>query len=1003
MHISLDKALDRQKSTRQVGDSLQTIAPGPAAAYSLRSLTGGDPKVVRVRRESDNDEQDFTAAEVSSGALVDYVNRQAIKPLDVRELASGSTDDGRTGNFVIAKAAYSLRSLGDRQATVAATNDTVARADGKYVVQVRRNVDGTIKSFTADEVTDGTLVSFVNESFTSSLPLDVQGSAAAAYSLRELSSSYSGASVISSGDTAGDTTSNYVVQVRRSSDNTIKSFRADSITNGDLLTFVNEDVITEQSDFTSGVDSYATSSHGTVSREASFEGKSDVLKYEFASTGRFGIRKNDTALDLTSSYTISFEYYADSEYNGKFWGIESSFASRASASSNSPTVVSGAWTSVTLNVPSGRTAGINYFSVRLQDASSDTNGLTGITANVRFKNIVVTQTTGSGFVATWYDQSGNSNHATQGTADSQPKIVSDGSLVSLGVDFTDGKSMDFTSISAKTVVAVNQLTSTSGFNYLIGKSPDDDGVRTSSGDGLFSGADTATTGNVDDFNGAGGTTHMNGSQSSFLATSKNVYYGTATSGFALRSLSTAFAPSGTSRAWKGKIAEVIIYTTDQSENRRAIEESIATNYSITLGSFSRNGHVKTWYDQSVTDEGGGTATGNHAVQATADEQPKVVIDGSLVTGGIDFDGTDDNLVLSSTLGITSEASHFAVANHTGGSADTLFDNRDNTTDGYRIMTERPSTTTVLNFDWLDSDAQIDTVSGEGLYYLNKTSSEVQSGVNGGTLATSSESGSISVTAIPKIGSRSFSTIINLWLGTINELIVYGSDQTDNRGAFEANIASHYGITAIPTAADPPTVNGFVETWYDQSGNGNDATQTTATKQPKIVNSGSLLTDGIDFDGTNDVLETSLIPPNAATLIGVANWDVLNSTQLIVGARDSTNQRSYLGMQSSNVSVLGNQNSTLTGGSISAGANFVLFGVHDVGKRLISTNGTVVSNTDGVASNNTNQGYIIGGLNNAGTAASFLNGKIAEVIVYASDQSSKRTDLETNINSHYSIF
>ena len=157
MHISLDKALDRQKSTRQVGDSLQTIAPGPAAAYSFRSLTGGDPKVVRVRRDSDNDEQDFTAAEVSSGALVDYVNRQVIKPLDVQELQS----DGRTGNFVIAKAAYSLRSLGDRQATVAATGDTVARANGKYVVQVRRSSDDTIKSFTADEVTDGTLVAFV--------------------------------------------------------------------------------------------------------------------------------------------------------------------------------------------------------------------------------------------------------------------------------------------------------------------------------------------------------------------------------------------------------------------------------------------------------------------------------------------------------------------------------------------------------------------------------------------------------------------------------------------------------------------------------------------------------------------------------------------------------------------------------------------------------------------------------------------------------------------------
>jgi hypothetical protein len=49
------------------------IAPNPVAAYSLRSLTGGDPKVVRVRRSSDNNEEDFNVSEVNSGALVSFV------------------------------------------------------------------------------------------------------------------------------------------------------------------------------------------------------------------------------------------------------------------------------------------------------------------------------------------------------------------------------------------------------------------------------------------------------------------------------------------------------------------------------------------------------------------------------------------------------------------------------------------------------------------------------------------------------------------------------------------------------------------------------------------------------------------------------------------------------------------------------------------------------------------------------------------------------------------
>ena len=38
-------------------------------------------------------------------------------------------------------------------------------------------------------------------------------------------------------------------------------------------------------------------------------------------------------------------------------------------------------------------------------------------------------------------------------------------------------------------------------------------------------------------------------------------------------------------------------------------------------------------------------------------------------------------------------------------------------------------------------------------------------------------------------------------------------------------------------------DAFVKTWYDQSGNGRDATQTTAVEQPQIVNSGSVIVQG----------------------------------------------------------------------------------------------------------------------------------------------------------------
>jgi hypothetical protein len=195
-----------------------------------------------------------------------------------------------------------------------------------------------------------------------------------------------------------------------------------------------------------------------------------------------------------------------------------------------------------------------------------------------------------------------------------------------------------------------------------------------------------------------------------------------------------------------------------------------------------DGFVETWYDQS--------GNGNDAVQATAGSQPKIVNAGSLVSGGLDFDGTTDFFELESIVGITSTASHFAVTSATGGGSDTLFDNRDSGTDGYSIRT---FSSTVMNFDWLSSDAQINRISGEGLYYINKTSSEAQIGTNGGTLVTTSELGSFIVTTKPKIGARSFSSTLNFYEGTINEFIIYGSDQTDNRTAVETNINSHYSI------------------------------------------------------------------------------------------------------------------------------------------------------------------------------------------------------------------
>ena len=46
---------------------------GSAAAYSLRDIGAMNGRVVRVRRDSDDTEEDFSANQVASGALEDFV------------------------------------------------------------------------------------------------------------------------------------------------------------------------------------------------------------------------------------------------------------------------------------------------------------------------------------------------------------------------------------------------------------------------------------------------------------------------------------------------------------------------------------------------------------------------------------------------------------------------------------------------------------------------------------------------------------------------------------------------------------------------------------------------------------------------------------------------------------------------------------------------------------------------------------------------------------------
>jgi hypothetical protein len=93
------------------------------------------------------------------------------------------------------------------------------------------------------------------------------------------------------------------------------------------------------------------------------------------------------------------------------------------------------------------------------------------------------------------------------------------------------------------------------------------------------------------------------------------------------------------------------------------------------------------------------------------------------------------------------------------------------------------------------------------------------------------------------------------------------------------------------------VDGFVETWYDQSGNGKDATQATAGSQPKIVNAGSLLTAGVTFDGSDDHFDFTEISNTAAFSLFIAS-NITNNGGMVFG--DNAGNGNYVRYEANDV-------------------------------------------------------------------------------------------------------
>ena len=237
-----------------------------------------------------------------------------------------------------------------------------------------------------------------------------------------------------------------------------------------------------------------------------------------------------------------------------------------------------------------------------------------------------------------------------------------------------------------------------------------------------------------------------------------------------------------------------------------------------------------------------------------------------------------------------------------------------------------------------------------------------------------------------------------------------SDNAEQDFGFVANVLDTASLLTFCGVG-----NGFVTTWYDQSGNGYNASTSTALNQPQVVASGAVIVENskpsVKFDGSNDKLTGTTITglgstsfsvftlssglSQAGTYAGLLNIGAV-STGMIISR--SINNTGFALLQKNDVII------TSAGTAPATGYLPKLF----TATKEINVISRLFLN--GVASTTSTAAAMIGTFTDAnfdiGRTLSYaltLNGNIQEMVVYPTHQPTNRANIETNINTFYSAY
>ena len=490
--------------------------------------------------------------------------------------------------------------------------------------------------------------------------------------------------------------------------------------------------------------------------------------------------------------------------------------------------------------------------MRIREDAGDTETDIGYDSNNELDTAAIATHCGTanGFVVTWYDQSGNSNNATQSTSGSQPQIYNGTSVITQNgkpaVTFNSDKlvkssitNTDLCTTNAHTSVTVFNDTSSSGFKGVWGtddrvidfvtrlgntnwqysydsdSTPELRGYTAAASDYNRQNLSTVYKGSTNGYwrlngsqidSGAGGTTVNTGTTNLELGESVNL-------------------------AFTGNLQEVISWPTDNYDNRTAIESNINSEFLI--------------YQPTDAPTSGllATYTGAAAAYSVRQLSDKAVIalrirrdsDDEETNIGFDSNGDLDTTAISD---FCSTANGFVTrwwdqstnGNHADQATDAI---QPQIYNGTAVITENGKPylkygflTTAVNFgtdNWIFSacgNISNNTklfFAGSGSSYVGlaqsgSTSSTINSGA--GTLTAFRNGSSYSFTTrdalYTDIGTQSLFTInqdnsgwTNVNLGytgsvdqrmySLHEVVIYDTDQSTNRTGIESDMNTYFSI------------------------------------------------------------------------------------------------------------------------------------------------------------------------------------------------------------------